>query len=186
MKFILASASPRRQEILGIMGIDFEVFKSDFIEKTGADPYECVLYNAKGKCLSVKADKDNVVISADTVVVLNNVIFGKPKNEEDAFRMIKQLSGSLHEVVTCICIRYNGNIYNETTVTEVKFCDLTDKEIHDYINTKEPLDKAGAYGIQGKGAFLVEKINGCFFNVVGLSLVSLKKLFKKAGVPFEY
>ncbi|MBR2220147.1 MAG: septum formation inhibitor Maf, partial [Phascolarctobacterium sp.] len=174
MQVILASASPRRLALLQQIGIEAKVCPADFDEVSGSavQAEDVVLANAIGKCKAVvKIKGDSLpVIAADTVVVAEGVILGKPQNEEDAVEMLKQLSGRTHKVMTGIAVSYAGEMLAEVCETEVVFRKLTDEEIKKYVATGEPLDKAGAYGIQGMGAVLVEKINGCYNNVVGLPL----------------
>ena len=138
---------------------------------------------AKGKALSTKNSlkEDAIIIAGDTVVVLDNEILGKPKNEEDAYRMLKELSGKTHRVYSGIVVinMYNNKTEEAALYTEVKISNLTDSEILNYIKTGEPLDKAGAYGIQGYGGVFVEGINGCYYNVVGLPLNLLNKMINK-------
>ena len=188
MKIILASSSPRRQQLLKQIGIDFEVREASFAEQhdTSLSVHDTAVFNAKGKALSVKADETALIIAADTIVSLQNSVMGKPENSEDAKKMLENLSGNTHEVYTGVCVRYMDKLYCDAEVTQVKMRTLSSKEIDSYVATKEPLDKAGSYGVQGKGALLVEKINGCYYNVVGLPLVCLMKLLKKAGFDFEY
>ena len=186
MQVILASASPRRLALLQQIGISAEVCPADFDEVSGAavQAEDVVLANALGKCkavVKIKGD-DLPVIAADTVVVAEGVILGKPQNEEDAVEMLKQLSGKTHKVMTGIAVSYAGEMLAEVCETEVVFRKLTDEEIKKYVATGEPLDKAGAYGIQGMGAVLVEKINGCYNNVVGLPLTRLQLILAKLGV----
>ncbi len=175
LNIILASASPRRFELLQQIGLDFKVVLPDIEEKiehqTGIE--NLVLQNAKEKALSV-AQKypESLVIGADTIVSINNQILGKPNFEEDAFKMLQSLSGKTHQVYTAIALalkKYDALKF-DVVCTNVTFRSLNNDEIWAYINTGEPFDKAGAYGIQGQGALLVEKIDGCFYNVVGLPL----------------
>ena len=186
MQVILASASPRRLALLQQIGIEAKVCPADFDEVSGSavQAEDVVLANAIGKCKAVvKIKGDSLpVIAADTVVVAEGVILGKPKNEEDAVEMLKQLSGKTHKVMTGIAVSYAGEMLAEVCETEVVFRELTDEEIKKYVATGEPLDKAGAYGIQGMGAVLVEKINGCYNNVVGLPLTRLQLILAKLGV----
>lgn len=186
MQVVLASASPRRLALLQQIGIEAKVCPADFDEVSGSavQAEDVVLANAIGKCKAVvKIKGDSLpVIAADTVVVAEGVILGKPKNEEDAIEMLKQLSGKTHKVMTGIAVSYAGEMLAEVCETEVVFRELTDEEIKKYVATGEPLDKAGAYGIQGKGAVLVEKINGCYNNVVGLPLTRLQLILAKLGV----
>ncbi|MFU7517014.1 Maf-like protein [Clostridium sp. HCS.1] len=185
MKYVLASASERRQELLHRIIRDFEIKVSDFDEDTilfNGNVEEYVINLAKGKAISTKESlHDNaIIIAGDTIVVLNGKILGKPKNEEDAYRMLRELSGKTHRVYSGIVVinMYNNKIEESAIYTEVKMGDLTDKEILEYIKTGEPLDKAGAYGIQGYGGIFVEEIKGCFYNVVGLPLNLLNKMLK--------
>ena len=186
MQVILASASPRRLALLQQIGIEAKVCPADFDEVSGSavQAEDVVIANAIGKCKAVvKIKGDSLpVIAADTVVVAEGVILGKPQNEEDAVEMLKQLSGKTHKVMTGIAVSYAGETLAEVCKTEVVFRELTDEEIKKYVATGEPLDKAGAYGIQGMGAVLVEKINGCYNNVVGLPLTRLQLILAKLGV----
>ncbi|MBQ6618358.1 MAG: septum formation inhibitor Maf [Phascolarctobacterium sp.] len=186
MQVILASASPRRLALLQQIGIEATVCPADFDEVSGSavQAEDVVLANAVGKCQAVvKIKGDSLpVIAADTVVVAEGVILGKPQDAEDAFEMLKQLSGKTHKVLTGIAVSYAGEMLAEVCETKVVFRELTDEEIKNYVATGEPLDKAGAYGIQGKGAVLVEKIDGCYNNVVGLPLTRMQLILAKLGV----
>lgn len=185
MRVILASSSPRRLQLLQQIGIEAEVHPAAFDElSTGKMADEVVLANAVGKCQAVcAACGDKVpVIAADTVVVLDGQILGKPKDAADAVRMLTELSGRTHKVLTGVAVSFDGRQLAEVCETEVIFRTLTAAEIADYVATGEPLDKAGAYGIQGRGAVFVEKINGCYNNVVGLPLTRLHLMLAKLGV----
>ena len=186
MQVILASASPRRLALLQQIGIEATVCPADFDEVSGSavQAEDVVLANAVGKCQAVvKIKGDSLpVIAADTVVVAEGVILGKPQDAEDAVVMLKQLSGKTHKVLTGIAVSYAGEMLAEVCETKVVFRDLTDEEIKNYVATGEPLDKAGAYGIQGKGAVLVEKIYGCYNHVVGLPLTRMQLILAKLGV----
>ena len=186
MQVILASASPRRLALLQQIGIEATVCPADFDEVSGSavQAEDVVLANAVGKCQAVvKIKGDSLpVIAADTVVVAEGVILGKPQDAEDAVAMLKQLSGKTHKVLTGIAVSYAGEMLAEVCETKVVFRDLTDEEIKKYVATGEPLDKAGAYGIQEKGAVLVEKIDGCYNNVVGLPLTRMQLILAKLGV----
>lgn len=185
MRVILASSSPRRLQLLQQIGIEAEVRPAAFDElSTGKMADEVVLANAVGKCQAVYAAcGDKVpVIAADTVVVLDGQILGKPKDAADAVRMLTELSGRTHKVLTGVAVSFDGRQLAEVCETEVIFRTLTAAEIADYVATGEPLDKAGAYGIQGRGAVFVEKINGCYNNVVGLPLTRLHLMLAKLGV----
>lgn len=173
---ILASQSPRRQELLKLITNDFEIKVSNVDETlpSGISPKDAVLYLSIIKAEPFKNDSD-IIIGADTVVALDGKILGKPKNDENAREMLKFLSGKAHSVFTGVTL-IKGDIAKSFAVeTKVKFFDLTDEEIDEYIKTGEPADKAGAYGIQGYGSLLVEKIDGDYFNVVGLPVSKLAR-----------
>ena len=175
---ILASASPRRYELLKVLGLNFRVVPSDAPEDHSleSDFQAIVKKNARNKGMAV-AQKypESLIISADTIVVLGRQIMGKPKTEQEAFRMLKALSGQTHEVYTGLSLIFKK--YERTALdavcTKVRFRPLSEEEIWAYINTGEPFDKAGGYGIQGQGALLVDGIEGCYYNVVGLPLARL-------------
>ncbi|MBU3108245.1 Maf-like protein [Clostridium gasigenes] len=185
MKYILASASERRQELLHRIVNDFDIIISNFDEdsvRVGKNIEEYVIEIAEGKAIDVikNINEDAVVIAADTIVTLDNKILGKPKDENHAFEMLKLLSGKTHRVYSAVVVinTKNKKVEKKCLYTEVKFSEITDEEIKQYIETREPLDKAGSYGIQGYGGIFVEKINGCYYNVVGLPLNSLNKMIK--------
>ena len=186
MKVILASASPRRQALLQQIGITPLVCPADFAEDSGtaSQAQEVTLHNAAGKCAAVAAKMGDElpVIAADTIVVIDNVILGKPQDAAAAKTMLQRLSGRTHQVMTGVAVCYKGQKMSEVCVTDVSFRQLTAEEIDAYIATGEPMDKAGAYGIQGRGAVLVEKINGCYNNVVGLPLSLLYLMMQRLGV----
>ncbi len=185
MAIILASASPRRRELLKFITEDFTVKVSDAEEVTdpALSPEETVknLAVMKGEAVA-EGFPDDTVISADTVVVLDGKILGKPKNEDDAFSMLSSLSGRTHEVFTGVCVLHGKEKYIFAEKTEVAFYSLSEEEIRAYIATSEPADKAGAYGIQGKGCTLVKSINGDYNNVVGLPVARLNRIFKENGL----
>lgn len=184
MNIILASGSPRRKEILANTNVEFNVITSDIDESIlkNEEPTQLVLRLAFAKCMSVaRKNPNDLVIGADTIVVLDHEILGKPKNEEEAFDMLSKLSNREHQVITGISI---VNLENEKKIVDyaisnVKFKKLTDQDIKDYISTKECLDKAGSYGIQGYGALLVEGIKGDYFNIVGLPISKLSDILKE-------
>jgi septum formation protein len=185
--FILASTSPRRIEILKNLNMKFEIIPSSFEEViTQKSPYELVCEFAKAKAMDVaaKAPKNRIVIAADTIVFKDDEILGKPKSAADAFAMLRKLSNNSHSVLTGICIvdTDTKEVLIDYEETVVFFKDLSDEEINNYIYSKEPLDKAGAYGIQGIGSMFVKKIDGCYFNVVGLPVFKLNVLLGKMGV----
>lgn len=183
MNIILASASPRRKEILENINVKFDIVKSDIDEVILEDelPPQVVMRLAFEKSMDVaKSNQESLVIGADTIVVFNNTILGKPKDKEDARNTIKLLSGNTHEVITGISLinlSANKKII-DYVVSKVKFKDLSEDDINDYINTGESLDKAGAYGIQGYGSLLIEEIQGDYFNIVGLPISKLSDLVK--------
>ena len=175
-KIILASASPRRKELLSLAGVEFTVKVADVDEviPENASPDEVVMSLAMQKAQAVaKENADSIVIGSDTVVALDGVILGKPKNEENAAEMLRTLSGRSHTVYTGVAIIHGEKTKVFCEATEVVFNELSEEEILRYVATKEPMDKAGAYGIQGKGCVLVEKIVGDYFNVVGLPVSKL-------------
>ena len=182
MALILASGSPRRRELMSLITPDYTVITSDVDEtKIAADsPAHLAKALATAKARAVAEENpDDVVCGFDTVVECEGEVFGKPKDEADARNMLKLLSGKKHSVYTGVTIL--GSQYSVTFFeqTKVKFYDLSDRDIDDYIATKEYTDKAGAYGIQGKGALLVEKIDGDFYNIVGLPIGTLNKELEK-------
>ena len=175
---ILASQSPRRQELIRHITDDFEVIVSPVEEilPEGIAPEDAPVYLAALKAGAVASTHpDRIVIGADTVVIHDGEIMGKPRDREDAARMLRLLSGSVHTVVTGCCIIQSGRQRRFSQRTEVRFYELTDREIADYIATGEPMDKAGAYGIQEKGSLFVEGIAGDYFNVMGLPVARLNR-----------
>ena len=175
-KIILASASPRRSEILKAVGIPFEVVCSDADEGSVTKDCGARLYVQELALLKASAvaktlvGKKNLIVAADTVVVSEGEILGKPADEADAREMLARLSGRVHEVMTGICIIRLSDAFTvcDTVTTKVYFKELAPKLIDAYVSTGEPMDKAGAYGIQGRGAVLCDRIEGDYFNVVGL------------------
>lgn len=183
MALILASASPRRQELLRQAGCEFTVIVSDVVEDNEAamPPAELAVAQARAKALDVAARvlPEDVVIGADTVVVLEDCVFGKPRDEADARRMLAALSGRVHEVITGVAAARRGEVLTAHAVTKVRFRRLSPAAIERYLATGEPMDKAGAYAIQGLGALLVDGIAGCYANVVGLPLTTLDRLLRR-------
>ncbi|WP_315073360.1 Maf-like protein [uncultured Clostridium sp.] len=186
MRVILASASERRIELLNRLVKEFDIIVSDFNEnkvlfKGSIDGY--VKEIALGKAMDAKKKlcTDAIIISADTIVTLDNKILGKPKDEEDAFNMLKSLQGRKHLVYSGVVVMDTARdvIIQESLSTEVTFSKISDNEILEYIKTGEPLDKAGAYGIQGIGGIFVKEIKGCYYNVVGLPLNKLKAMLEE-------
>ena len=183
-KIVLSSNSPRRKELLGELGIDFEVRVIEGIDETYPKELsveEVPQYIAREKARVYIVGKDEVLLTADTVVVLGNEIMGKPHDEADAMRMLRQLSGKTHQVITGVCLTTNDKQVTFADITDVSFAELTDEEIKFYVDKFRPLDKAGAYGIQEWiGLAGVTGIKGSYFNVVGLPAhrvyAELKKL----------
>ena len=183
-KIVLSSNSPRRKELLGELGIDFEVRVIKGIDETYPKELsveEVPQYIAREKARVYTVGKDEVLLTADTVVVLGNEIMGKPHDEADAMRMLRQLSGKTHQVITGVCLKTCDKQVTFSDITDVSFAELTEEEIKFYVDNFRPLDKAGAYGIQEWiGLAGVTGINGSYFNVVGLPVhrvyAELKKL----------
>lgn len=181
-EMILASASPRRKELLSSMGIAFSVIVADAQEATEGSPDRLVMENAALKATAVAAlHPDRMVLGSDTVVCVDGQVLGKPKDEEDAFRMLRALSGREHQVYTGVCLIKNGKKDVRCDQTDVFFTSLSDEEIRDYIRTGEPMDKAGAYAIQGIAGMFVEKICGSFSNVIGLPTSLVRQMLKDAA-----
>ncbi len=186
MKVVLASASERRQELLSRLIKNFDTVVSDFDESKvlfEGDIDRYVKDVALGKAMDVKTklNEDAIIISADTIVTIEDKILGKPKDKEDAFKIIKSLQGRKHMVYSGVVVINTARnvIKQESLATEVTFSEISDDEILEYIETGEPLDKAGAYGIQGIGGIFVKEIRGCYYNVVGLPLNKLKFMLKE-------
>lgn len=191
-RLILASSSPRRKMLLQQIGLTFDVVVSHVDERLDHDlaPEQIAEQLAFEKAQAVAASCPNaLVIGADTIVVDDRHILGKPADEADAFRMLSHLSGKTHQVITGLAListaRAPENVLTRHETTDVKFARLTPHDIERYIRTGEPLDKAGAYGIQGKGAIFVEWIRGCYNNVVGLPLYLLTRMLKEMSPDFE-
>ncbi|MDP6229616.1 MAG: Maf family protein [Candidatus Marinimicrobia bacterium] len=181
---ILASASPRRKQLLNMIDIDFEVIPSDVHEdfKIDLNHEDFVQHYAREKSLDI-AEKypDHLVIGADTIVVLDSKILGKPKDEADSFNMLKSLSGRTHTVYTGVSLNHINEKISDTFFeqTQVSFNELSDSVISYYIDTYKPLDKAGSYGIQDWFALNVNRIDGCFYNVMGFPLAAFFSHYKK-------
>lgn len=187
---ILASASPRRRELLAQLGYAFEIIPSQALEEevAGESPQQHVMRLSRDKACEIST-RDKIegrwVIGSDTVVLRDNEILGKPQNDEDAARMLRSLSGRSHEVLSGYAVldRATGEQRLGVVTTKVCFRALTEAEISGYIASKEPADKAGAYAIQGLGAFMVSRIEGSYSNVVGLPLCELVQALEELGVP---
>ena len=181
-EIILASASPRRRELLKMIVPDFRVIPSYIEEKVpdGLPAYEHAEFLAKIKAQDVALKHpDSVVIGADTCVIASGKVLGKPAGREDAYRMITLLSGNTHRVITGCCIVKGKSQLTFSVTTQVKFIDIDKEDIEAYIDTQEPYDKAGGYGIQGRAGLFVEEITGDYFNVVGLPVCKLNIMLKK-------
>ena len=179
---ILASASPRRSEILLQAGVEFKVIPSNFdegsLEFTNINDYSKAL--SYYKAIDVFKDHpEDVVIASDTIVVVDDKILGKPKDEEDAYKMLSMLSGRKHSVITSVCIMTKDNVDTFLSKSYVTFYKMSDKDIKEYIATKEPMDKAGAYAVQGKAAKYIRSINGDYYTIVGLPIAKVIKSLKK-------
>lgn len=185
MKLILASGSPRRKELLGKLGIPFDVIVPDCDESLPPDTAAEIASEllARRKAEAVAAEHpDALVIGADTTVLLGDSILGKPADRADCVRMLRALSGQTHRVVTGVAFVSGGKTRSFSETTYVRFFSLTEAEIAAYADSDEPYDKAGAYGIQGQGALLVESISGDYSNVVGLPVARLRRLLSAAGL----
>ena len=187
MDIILASASPRRRELLEMLGVkNLKIIPARGEEQApeGLDGGETVMALSRAKALEVaqSAGEDCVVIGADTIVELDGKMLGKPADEAEALCMLRSLSGRSHNVFTGVTVVCSGRVISEFEKTEVRFRGMTEREMLAYIKTREPMDKAGAYGAQGIGSLFVEALNGDFFNVMGLPLCRLGKMLEKLGV----
>ena len=184
---ILASGSPRRHELLKKLCSNFKIEVSDAEEvQSNLEPRKLAVENAKLKASSIAAKyPDEIVIGADTIVVLNGKIFGKPENARGAEKMLAELADKKHEVITGLAICADGKIFTDYDVTEVYFGEMTAEEIKKYVATGEPLDKSGSYALQGGATKFIEKIHGDWSNVVGLPVYRLKKLAESANISLE-
>ncbi len=188
-KMILASGSPRRQELLHLMGLnEFEIRPPEVEEDfpSGLTPQETVEYISQKKCnaAGTVAAPDEIIIAADTMVFVDGAPLGKPTDEADALRMLTLLQGRGHLVCTGVSVCSNGKTVTESETTEVLFRFAGQEELAAYIRSGEPMDKAGAYGVQGLGALLVEGIRGDFYNVMGLPVLRLSRMLGRFGIRF--
>lgn len=186
MNIVLASKSPRRKELLGLLDLDFQIITADIDETMDStlpvSEEVARLSFDKAAAIKPKVSENTVIISADTVVELDGKVMGKPKDEADAFNMLKSLSGNTHNVLSGVTVMQGDKAVSKTVVTKVHFRTITDDEINAYIKTLEPMDKAGSYGIQGRASKFVEKINGDYFNVVGLPVCTLSQMLKEFDI----
>ena len=189
LRVVLASGSPRRRELLGMIGIGHQVIAADIDEAylPGEEPAAHADRLAREKGAVVAAhNADAVVVSADTIVVVNGEVLGKPRDTADAERMLRQLAGRDHVVYTAVAVTRRGRTESAVEVVRVTFRHLSDDDIRSYIATGEPMDKAGAYGIQGYGATIVERIEGDYFAVMGLALGRMVQLMRAVGVAYDF
>ena len=186
MAIILASKSPRRQELMRLLGLDFTIHTADIDETMNpALPPEQEVARVSGlKAAEIAktADADDVIVAADTIVVVDGAVLGKPKDKADAQRMLRLLSGRGHEVMTGLSVWHEGRLRQQVVKTRVHFRPMTDAEIAAYIATGEPMDKAGSYGNQGYGAIFIDHLEGDYFSVMGLPLCPLEHLLRDCGV----
>jgi septum formation protein len=189
LEVILASQSPRRRELLSLVGIRHVVIPADVDESVLPDekpkPHAERLARAKAEKLSSEHPAA-VVIAADTIVVIDDDFMSKPSDRSEAAAMLRRLQGRVHTVMTGVAVAWNGKIESDVAEVEVEFRPLDDEEIGRYIDTGEPLDKAGAYGIQGYGATIVRRIHGDYFAVMGLSLVTVVSLLGRVGLSYRF
>lgn len=181
MEVILASQSPRRRELMQHMHIPFVVRVADIDETMdpAKPPFDEVARVSRKKAEAIPRTPEDIVIAADTIVVCDNAVLGKPADEEDAFRMLSMLSGRSHQVMTGLTVCRGEKVTVITEVTDVHFRPLTSREIRDYIATGEPMDKAGSYGIQGGASVFADRIEGDYYNVIGLPVCRLSCILKE-------
>lgn len=174
-RVILASKSPRRKELLSLICDSFEVMPADIDESVPQNvaTEEAAEYISTQKAFAI--DSEDVIIACDTVVIVDGKILGKPSDRQNGFEMLSELSGKTHSVISGVCIRYKGESVSFSQKSLVTFYELTDEEINDYLDSGEPFDKAGGYGIQGLGSLLVKEFSGDFFNIVGLPVARLRR-----------
>lgn len=183
-RLILASQSPRRRELLSLTGIPFEVDAPEVDETCTLGARDAVLELSRRKALAAAArHPGKVILASDTLVAVDDVPLGKPADEADAFRMLRSLSGRWHQVYTGVCvISAAGDVYAEVDATDVRFGPMSDEAIRAYIATSEPMDKAGAYALQGIAGLWIEEIRGSHTNVIGLPLTLTRKLLENCGL----
>jgi len=188
MRLVLASGSPRRREILHLLGLEHEMRPPDVDERlrAGEEPGVQARRLAVEKASGTAGHGDDLIVAADTLVVLGEEILGKPVDEADALRMLMKLQGRRHEVHTGLALRFGDRIESDVAVTSVWFRSLDAAECEEYVASGEPLDKAGAYGIQGLGAVLVQRIEGEYFNVMGLPVQLLLSLLARFGLRYAF
>jgi septum formation protein len=189
-ELVLASQSPRRRELLALIGLAHEVRPADIDEsRLGDETAEehCErLARGKAAALVGRVNRDAVIVGSDTIVVIDGLVLGKPEDANDAARMLRMLSGRSHTVLTAVAVARNGQLESAVERVSVSFREIDDAEIAAYIATREPMDKAGAYGIQGYGATIVSRIEGDYFAVMGLALNLLVRLLARVGLRYEF
>ena len=188
-RVVLASSSPRRRELLTLIGIPHAVSPADIDETAFADeaPRPHAERLARGKAAVVAEREPNaVVIAADTIVVVDGAILGKPRDDAEAVAMLRRLSARQHVVLTAVAVARDGAVVSDVESVDVTFRELSDADITRYIATREPMDKAGAYGIQGFGATIVSRIDGDYFAVMGLALGLMVRLMERVGVEYRF
>lgn len=189
LRVVLASSSPRRRQLLDLVGITHEVKPSDIDEtmRSGELPEQYAERLAREKVGIIATEiPDALVIGADTIVVIDGIVLGKPRDVGDAERMLRMLSGRSHTVMTAVAATLGREVASGVELVDVTFLPIDDDEIRRYVATGEPMDKAGAYGIQGYGATIVRRIDGDYFAVMGLSLVRLVALMRELGVSYDF
>lgn len=183
---ILASKSPRRRELFALLGVEYQVLVQDTEERVNPtlSPREAVQQISRGKAEAVLSltEPGDLIVAADTVVVLGDRVLGKPHDPAEARAMLRALSGKTHRVMTGVTVRQGDRELLHTEITEVTFRDLTEVEIATYVATGDPMDKAGAYGVQNEGALFVSGLKGDFFNVMGLPVCALAQMLRRFGV----
>lgn len=186
-RVILASQSPRRRELLSLVGIAHEVRPANVDERylDGESPHDHAERLARDKATAIH-EPDAVIIGSDTIVVVDGDVLGKPRGEDDAARMLRRLSGRSHTVITAVAVAWDGRVESGVEEIDVTFHPLSDADIAGYIATREPMDKAGAYGIQGFGATIVARVNGDYFAVMGLPLQRLVHLLGRLGLSYPF
>ena len=184
MNLILASQSPRRKELMGLFHIPFTVRAADIDETmdSGRSPYDEVARVSRLKAEATPREPDDVVIAADTIVVCDGKVLGKPKDEADAVAMLELLSGRDHQVMTGMTVLRGGEAVTHTEVTDIHFRPLSRQEIVSYVRTGEPMDKAGSYAIQGGAALFCERMDGDYYNVVGLPVCRLGQILRRMAI----
>ena len=184
---VLASASPRRRDLLTLIGVPHEVTPADIDETyvAGEIPREHAERLAREKAVAIDAP-DAVTIGSDTIVVVDGDVLGKPRERVEAAEMLRRLSGRSHVVMTGVAVRWNGRIASDVEEVGVTFRELSDRDIERYIDTGEPMDKAGAYGIQGYGATIVDRVDGDYFAVMGLPVNRMVKLMRALGLTYDF